>query len=82
MNVKLIGISQAEKEELQLKEKEYWQNIAYGDAVNIEIRARYSASQEFAILRQKDEKPEEYMTYYAYCEQCKSYVKAQKEKYK
>ena len=81
MKGKLIGISQAEKEELQLKEKEYWQNITYEDAVNAKIRIRYSASQEFAILRQKEEKPEEYEIYYRYCEECKSYVKAQKEKY-
>ena len=36
-------------------------------------------SQEFAILRQKDEKPEEYNAYYAYCEECKDFVKAKKE---
>ena len=36
-------------------------------------------SQEFAILRQKDEKPEEYNAYYAYCEACKVFVKAKKE---
>ena len=35
----------------------------------------YNISQEFAILRQKDEKPEEYAEYYAYCEECKAYVK-------
>lgn len=56
-------------------ECEYWLNTPYDEAVNTEIRKRYSESQEFAILRQKDEKPEEYAEYYAYCEQCKGYVK-------
>lgn len=59
-------------------EQEYWQSIPYDEAVDAEIRKRYSVSQEFAILRQKEEKPEEYAQYYAYCEECKSYVKARK----
>lgn len=57
------------------QEHQYWLNTPYDDAVDNEIRKRYSASQEFAILRQKDEKPEEYATYFAYCEECKEYVK-------
>ena len=60
-------------------EREYWANIPYDEAVNAEIRKRYSESQEFAILRQKEEKPEEYEQYYAYCEQCKADVKQKKE---
>jgi hypothetical protein len=63
-------------------EAEYWANVDTGEAVNEEIRKRYNESAEFAILRQKDEKPEEYAEYYAYCEQCKAFVKKQKEKYK
>lgn len=51
------------------------QSIDYGEAVDNEIRKRYSASEEFAILRQRDSKPEEYAEYYAYCEECKAYVK-------
>ena len=62
-------------------EKEYWQNIPYDEAVNAKIRERYTESQEFAILRQKDEKPDEYAVYYAFCEECKAYVKAQMKKY-
>lgn len=61
------------------QEKEYWLNISYEDAVNAEIRKKYSGSAEFAILRQKDEKPNEYAEYYSYCEECKVFVKAQKE---
>lgn len=60
-------------------EKEYWQSVSYDEAVNAKIRERYAESQEFAILRQKDEKPEEYAVYYAYCEECKAFVKFKKE---
>ena len=60
-------------------EKEYWTNIDYDEAVNNEIRKKYSISQEFAILRQKEEKPEEYQEYYNYCEECKAYVRAKIE---
>ena len=63
-------------------EREYWQNTPYDEAVDAEIRKRYSASQEFAILRQKDEKLAEYMTYYTYCEECKRYVKQKQEHFK
>ena len=55
----------------------YSETIPYDEAVNLKIRERYSESQEFAILRQKDEKPQEYAEYYAYCEECKEYVKKQ-----
>ena len=57
-------------------EVEYWANIPYEEAVDMKIREKYSISQEFAILRQKDEKPEEYAAYYNYCEQCKNYIKS------
>lgn len=59
-------------------EAEYWQNISYEEAVNAEIRKRYSESAEFAILRQRSDKPEEYAAYYGYCEECKALVKAKK----
>ena len=62
-------------------EREYWLNIPYDEAVNARIRERYSDSQEFAILRQRDEKPDEYAAYYAYCEECKAFVKAKKAEY-
>jgi hypothetical protein len=60
-------------------EAEYWQSIPYDEAVDAEIRKRYSISQEFAVLRQEKEKPEEYAAYFAYCEACKAYVKQKKE---
>lgn len=67
------------QEEAERSEREYWLSIPYNEAVNSKIRERYTESQEFAILRQKDEKPEEYTEYYAYCEECKAFVKAKKE---
>ena len=74
-----IAQAQAQSE---LVEKEHWQSVDYGEAINSEIRKKYTESEEFAILRQKDEKPQEYAEYYEYCEQCKAYVKEQIEKYK
>ena len=66
------------REQNEIHEREYWQSVSYDDAVNSEIRKQYSESAEFAILRQKEEKPEEYAAYYAYCEECKAYVKQKK----
>ena len=60
-------------------EREYWESIPYDEAVDNKIRERYSISQEFAILRQRDEKPDEYAAYFAYCEECKAFVKSKKE---
>ena len=65
----------------KVAEAEYWANIPYDDAVDAEIRKKYTASQEFAILRQKDIKPDEYSAYYVYCEECKTHVKSKKGLY-
>ena len=67
--------------EQEAAEREHWQNVLYDEAVNNKIRERYTESQEFAILRQRDEKPDEYADYYSYCEECKAFVKEQKAKY-
>ena len=64
--------------EAERADAEYWRDIPYEEAVNTKIRERYTESQEFAILRQKDVKPTEYAEYYAYCEECKSFVKGKK----
>ena len=45
---------------------------AYEDLVESLIRQKYTISNELAILRQKDDKPEEFQEYYAYAEQCKA----------
>lgn len=68
-------MTEEEIAELDKAELEYWKNVDYEEAVDNEIRKKYSASAEFAILRQKEEKPDEYASYYAYCEECKAYVK-------
>lgn len=47
----------------------------YESEVNERIREKYTLSQELAILRQRDTKPEEYAAYNAYCEQCKAQAK-------
>lgn len=49
----------------------------YESEVIRRIRKRYSVNQEFAILRQRDTKPEEWEAYNAYCEKCKAEVKAE-----
>jgi hypothetical protein len=72
----------SEKElQSEASEREYWLSVAYDEAVNAEIRNKYTESQEFAILRQRDEKPAEYEEYYTYCENCKAYVKEQKARF-
>ena len=65
--------------EHEAAEKAYWASVDYAEAVNARIRERYSISDEFAILRQKDEKPEEYAAYFVYCEECKAFVKQKKQ---
>lgn len=54
-------------------------------AIEARIRKRYSISNEFAILRQRDTKPEEFAEYDAFVEQIKADVnaeyEAQKEKF-
>jgi head-tail adaptor len=66
---------------MEQAKREYWLDISYDEAVNAEIRKQYSESQEFAILRQRDEKQEEYAEYFAYCESCKDFVKKKKTEY-
>ena len=39
-----------------------------------EVRKRYDADDELAVLRQSSTKPEEYKTYFAYVEECKKRV--------
>lgn len=50
-----------------------------GEEINRRIRKRYTLSNELAILRQRDEKPEEYAAYNEFVEQCKTQVKAEFE---
>lgn len=51
----------------------------YAQKVNRLIRERYSDADEFAILRQANEKPEEWAEYNAFCEECKKKAKEEME---
>lgn len=65
------------KQEQAEPETEMAQTLSYDELVDSKIRARYTVSQEFAILRQRDTKPDEFAEYNAYCEQCKAEAKAE-----
>lgn len=47
----------------------------YEERVEQLIRERYSVSDEFAILRQRDTKEDEFNEYFAFCEECKTIAK-------
>ena len=49
----------------------------YAQEVGKLLRERYTISDEFAILRQRDEKPEEFAAYNAFAEECKRKAKAE-----
>ena len=49
---------------------------AYENAIETLIRKKYTIGNELAIIRQRDEKPEEFAAYTAYVEECKAAVKA------
>lgn len=49
--------------------------VTYEQKVSCLIREKYTQDAEFAILRQRDSKPEEFAEYDAYCEECKTKVK-------
>lgn len=59
----------------QEEQKKYLQSLNYGELVESYIREKYSISAEFAILRQRDTKPEEFSEYNEYAEQCKAKAK-------
>ena len=54
---------------------ESWEQLYEGEIVR-RIRKKYSLNQELAILRQRDEKPEEFKAYNEYVEACKKYIKS------
>ncbi len=49
----------------------------YAEAVEALIRRRYSVSDEIAVIRQRDTKPDEFAAYDAYAEQCKTQARLQ-----
>ena len=60
---------------IRLSKRNGTQNKYYPNIVSEKIRERYSIDAELAILRQRDEKPEEFAAYNAYAEQCKKEAK-------
>lgn len=65
--------------EIQLAKLNGTQAELYEQEVTRLIRRRYSLSNELALSRQRDKKPEEWEVFYAYCEECKA--EAKKEVY-
>lgn len=49
---------------------------SYGELTSAIVRAKYSASAELAIQRQREAKPDEFAAYYAFCEAAKAAAKA------
>ena len=47
----------------------------YSNLVVRYIREKYSQDDEFAILRQRDSKPEKFEEYNSFCEECKNKAK-------
>ena len=61
--------------EIQLAKLNGTQAELYEQEVTRLIRRRYSLSNELALSRQRDEKPEEWEAFYTYCEECKAQAK-------
>lgn len=57
---------------IELAIKNGTKDEAYAALVNGLIRRRYSLSAELAVLRQRDEKPEEFAAFHDYAEACKA----------
>lgn len=55
-----------------------WDKL-YENLIVKKIRQKYSINEELAILRQRDEKPDEFKEYHDYVEVCKAEAKAELE---
>ncbi len=65
-------IVDGERQGVEFYDKEYNSVPAFGVLVDDMIRCQYSISDELAILRQRDSKPEEFTAYNEFTEQCKT----------
>lgn len=63
------------RKDIKIANNAYLKNMTYDKYIVYLIRKRYTQNDEFAILRQKDRKPDEYAEYDSYCEQCKTQAK-------
>ena len=52
-----------------------YSSISYEELIIRLVRSEYSIDEEFAILRQRDIKADEFQTYYDFVEQCKTVAK-------
>ena len=64
------------KNDMALALKNQTAEELYAAVVNGLIRRRYSLSAELAILRQREEKKEEFAAFHAYAEACKTEARA------
>lgn len=55
--------------------------ISCDEMISLVINSRYNIDAQIAILRQKDEKPEEYEEFYNFAEEVKRKVKEEYENY-
>ena len=65
------GYLEKEEDFEELTWSEVGDDLGYGRLVDQFIRERYSLSDELAIQRQRDTKPEVFEKYFMYCEECK-----------
>lgn len=65
-------IVDGEQQGVEFYDKEYNGVPEFGVLVDDMIRCQYSISDELAILRQRDSKPEEFAAYNEFAEQCKT----------
>lgn len=72
----IVGSNGADDFE-EVAEVPKYTDAEYSERVNALIRERYDESAELAILRQRDEKPERFAEYFAFCEECKVRAKAE-----
>ena len=63
--------------EIKLAKLNGIEKLVMAEEIDRRIRKKYTISDEFAILRQRDDKPEEFAEYNAYAEKCKAEVKAE-----
>lgn len=72
----MINIKLAKK--IKEVDPKAWANL-YENLIVKKIRQRYSINEELAILRQRDEKPDEFKEYHEFVEVCKAEAKAELE---
>lgn len=53
--------------------------LTYEEEVALVIDSKYSIDAQIAILRQKDEKPQEYQAFFDFCEEAKRKVREGRE---